>query len=334
MKPKQTPPLYFYLPPHRRPSDPIPEEVPRGYVNGVSDAFFGSTSLSWTLQTYLRLREHNHPCRLVEEIPPEGIVIGFRGDIPFSKKPKKDSIFVALLGDAGCHPYAQAQIVQNPNHLEGIDRTFFMHHWTQPGLIPRSEDRGNAFENVGYFGHPDQLADVLHETKWEQFLDEYDLNWIPVHEDADRQSDYSDIDLIVAIRSFDGRSYDYKPATKLHNAWLAGVPAILGPESAYRAERRNERDYLEARTYEELRDHVVTLKRRPELRRALRERAESNRARINPAEKVRQWWELLTGPILDIYKGWRSRSVLGRAVFFSKRWLRVKRNAIQKRLDG
>jgi hypothetical protein len=138
----------------------------------------------------------------------------------------------------------------------------------------------------------------------------------------------------VAIRSFDGRSYDYKPATKLHNAWLAGVPAILGPESAYRAERRNERDYLEARTYEELRDYVVTLKRRPELRRALRVQAEANRSRVDPEAKARQWWELLTGPVSDIYEQWKSQSVLGRAMFLSKRWLRVKRNALQKRLSG
>jgi hypothetical protein len=312
----------------------LPEKIPGGFVDDISEVFFNGPWLSWTLQTYLRLCERNYPCRLVESIPREGIVVVHRGDLDFNRTPTANCIFVTTLGDGGWHPYAQVQIVQNPNQLESSDRTFFMHHWTQPGLIPRNEDRGNAFENVGYFGHPDQLADLLHKTEWEQFLDEYDLNWIPVHEDADRQSDYSDIDLIVAIRGFDGRLYDYKPATKLHNAWLAGVPAILGPESAYRAERRNEGDYLEARTYDELRDYVVTLKRRPELRRTLREQAEANRARINPDEKARQWWRLLRGPVEDIYEQWRSRSVFGRTVFLSKRWLHVKRNALQKRLGG
>jgi hypothetical protein len=330
----KTPPLYFYLPRQRRNSLELPDRILRGFVDNISGVFFNGPWLSWTLQTYLRLREHDYPCRLVGAIPEEGIVVVHRGDLPFNRKPSADCIFVTTLGDAGWHPYAHVQIVQNPNHLEGRNGTFFMHHWTQPGLIPRNEDRGNAFENVGYFGHPDQLADPLHDNTWAQFLTEHGLIWIPVHKGSDRQSDYSDIDLIVAIRSFDGRAYDYKPATKLHNAWLAGVPAILGPESAYRAERRNEQDYLEARTYDELRDHVVTLKRRPELRQALREQAKANRARIDPAEKARQWWALLTGPILDIYKEWRSRSVLGRAVFFSKRWLHVKRNALQKRLVG
>jgi hypothetical protein len=138
----------------------------------------------------------------------------------------------------------------------------------------------------------------------------------------------------VAIRSFDGRSYDYKPATKLHNAWRAGVPAILGPESAYRAERRNERDYLEARTYDQLREHVKTLKRTPSLRRTLREQSEENRARINPEQKAQRWWELLTGPVQEIREHWTDRSALGRAAFFAGRWLRVKRNALQKRICG
>lgn len=312
----------------------FPDEVPRGFVDDISEVFFNGPWLSWTLQTYLRLREHDYPCQLVESIPEEGIVVVHRGDLPFNQKPSSETIFVTTLGDGSWHPYAHVQIVQNPNRLEELSETFFMHHWTQPGLIPRDEYRDNAFKNVGYFGHPTQLADPLHDEEWEQFLAEHDLNWIPVHKGSNRQSDYSDIDLIVAIRSFDGRSYDYKPATKLHNAWLAGVPAILGPESAYRAERRDERDYLEARSYDELRKHVATLKRNPDLRRALRERSGANRARINPEEKARKWWKLLTGPVQDIFEQWRNRSALGRAAFFAGRWLRIKQNSLQKQFGG
>jgi hypothetical protein len=235
-------------------------------------------------------------------------------------------------GDGGWHPYAQAQIVQNPNQLEGESNTFFMHHWTQPGLVPRREDRGDTFENIGYFGHPAQLAHPLRDKEWEQFLAGYDLNWIPVHKGSDRQSDYSDIDLIVAIRSFDGRSYDHKPATKLHNAWLAGIPAILGPESAYRAERCDELDYLEACTYEELKEHITTLRHDVELRRKLRERSERNRMRINPEQKVEKWWDLLTGPVRAIHKRWKGMSAVGQTKYIAQRWLRVKQNALRERI--
>jgi hypothetical protein len=39
-----------------------------------------------------------------------------------------------------------------------------------------------------------------------------------------------------------------KPASKLTNAWAAGVPAILSPELPYRELRRSSLDYLEARS--------------------------------------------------------------------------------------
>ena len=41
------------------------------------------------------------------------------------------------------------------------------------------------------------------------------------------------------------RRWYLKPPSKLFNSWLAGVPAVLGHESAYRAERRSDLDYIE-----------------------------------------------------------------------------------------
>lgn len=328
------PPISFVLPRHRRPSVALPDKIPRGFVDDISEVFFNGPWLSWTLQTYLRLREQGYSCRLVDTIPKKGIVVVHRGDLPFNTTPSPNQLFVTTLGDAGWHPYAQVQITQNPNHLNGVENTFFMHHWTQPGLIPRDEDRGDAFENIGYFGHPDQLADELHHEQWEQFLAERGLNWIPVHKGSHRQSDYSDIDLIVAIRSFDGRSYDHKPATKLHNAWLAGVPAILGPESAYQNERTHEADYLEARTYVELCHYIGELCDDVALRRRLRKRSEERRSVIDSKQKAKDWWNLLTGSVTDIYENWVRMSPIRQRLFLAKRWLAVKKNAAAERLSA
>jgi len=326
--------IYFFLPEERCPVCSLPDQIGKGYVGEIADIFFNGPWLSWTFQTYLRLQAHDYPCLLVDEMPEEGIVVAHRSDLPFNTTPSPHQVFATTLGDAGWHPYAQAQIIQNRNHPAGVENTFFMHHWTQPGLVPRDEERGDAFENVGYFGHPDQLADILHNPKWEQFLAKRGLNWIPVHKGSDRQSDYSDIDLIVAIRSFDGRSYDFKPATKLHNAWLAGVPAILGPESAYQAERTHELDYLEASTYEELCHHVDRLNDQSSLRRKLRTRAQKRAKEISPEGKAKSWWELLTGPVADIYDWWTSLSRMRQQFFIAQRWLRVKKEGIIEKIGA
>lgn len=330
---KTRPALCFYLPSHRRPSG-LSEDVGVDNIGSTKSMSFWNSPLAWTLQTYLRLREQGYPCKLVDSMPDEGIVVVHRGDLPFNTKPSAKQLFVVTLGDAGWHPYAQVQIVQNPNQLYGVENTHLMQHWTQPGLVPRSQERGDRLEHVAFFGHPDQLADKLKSPEWQRLLQRLNLRWIPVHKGSDRQSDYSDIDLIVGIRSFDGRPYHHKPATKLHNAWLAGVPAILGPESSYQAERTHPLDYLEASSFEQLCEQVTRLSENADLRCALRERSEHNRTRIDPKQKAHDWWHLLTGPVADVYFEWLSLSRVQQQLFFARRWGVVKKNSLHERISS
>lgn len=51
--------------------------------------------------------------------------------------------------------------------------------------------------------------------------------------------DYREIDVVVALRPKSTKKHFCKPATRLYNAWIAGVPAILPNESAYFFERGN-----------------------------------------------------------------------------------------------
>lgn len=44
--------------------------------------------------------------------------------------------------------------------------------------------------------------------------------------------DYREADVVVAVRPFDSSLHAAKPPSKLINAWLAGVPALLGAEAA------------------------------------------------------------------------------------------------------
>jgi hypothetical protein len=68
------------------------------------------------------------------------------------------------------------------------------------------------------------------------------------------------VDVVVSLRSDLSHQYPHKPASKLINAWLAGVPAILGPEVAYQELRESDLDYIEACSLDDVIDGVKRLK--------------------------------------------------------------------------
>jgi len=85
---------------------------------------------------------------------------------------------------------------------------------------------------------------------WQAILRELELTWHFVG--PDRWHDFREVDVVVAVRGFDRHRHANKPPTKLFNAWHAGVPVILGRESAYQHERLSPLDYLEAGSFAEV----------------------------------------------------------------------------------
>ena len=82
--------------------------------------------------------------------------------------------------------------------------------------------------------------------------------------------DYSDIDIVLAIRPKGRRSHEIngwttKPASKLINAWHAGVPSILSPDYAFMSERRSRLDFLVADSPAKAREALILLKENPNL---------------------------------------------------------------------
>jgi hypothetical protein len=187
---------------------------------------------------------------------------------------------------------------------------------------------------VAFFGHPDQLAPELKHAAWQRFLRERGLSWVPVHRDSDRKNDYSDIDVVVAIRGFDGRSFDRKPATKLHNAWRAGVPAILGPESAYRAERTSPDDYLEATSYPELCEAVDRLYEDGEYRARLTHHAAARGRAVGFEQQTERWVRLLEDVAVPRYRAWVHLSGLARRWYFAHRYAAMRARGLAVRLRG
>ncbi|NEQ36342.1 MAG: hypothetical protein F6K40_08635 [Okeania sp. SIO3I5] len=333
----QLPPIYFYLP-----RQDWPNQFPDSLEEYRPPSVFGT----WIIQTYLRLKEIQFPCQLVDTMPDEGIVVVYRYSLPIDIKPPDNLLWVGIKGDQNPHPYVQVHLVQNMAELAapaiqiqdlGEDRyllpgkRFYMPHWPQPGVIPRNPNRGDRFENVAYFGISYNLAPELQEAVWEEELQKLGLVWQTKKRNF--WHDYSEVDAIVAVRSFDGKTdYPWKPASKLFNAWNANVPAILGVESAFQGERKSELDYFEVKSASEAIAVLKRLKDDRELRRAIVENCQVRAEEIKPENIAKRWSDFLTKVCVPEYYKWRSASAWERQRFFLSRQAALKIVNIQKKL--
>lgn len=318
------PPIYFYLPKKDWPLD-MPKSANEPWEK------FGQGIYCWTLQTYLRLKEDGFPCQLIDFLPDEGIVLAHRDSLPYELKPSRKVLLVCLKADRNPHPYAQFHIVQNLEEEKQLSDSIYLPHWPQPGLIKRSTKRGNKVKNVAYMGISFNLADELKEAAWEDKLQQLGLNW----QIRPRVSwhDYSDVDVVVAIRSFkEDNRYSWKPATKLYNCWHAEVPAILGAESAFRAERQGELDYIEADSLEKTLDALKELKENPDLYQAIIENGKV-RSREKSIDAIVEIWKNTFKEVLfNKYENWCEQSNLQRSMYTLKCLTNIKAKAAKERL--
>jgi hypothetical protein len=302
-----TPTIYFYLPAEDRPAD-LPQ-----HSGTYWDGFTGNLTsgvYAWTLQTYLRLSESGFPCQLVGTMPTSGIVLAHRASLPFYWQPPPEVLLICLKADYEPHPFAPLHVVLNGAEPLPGSEAVYMPHWPQVGLLPRKADRGDQFTTIAYFGIEKNLAPELQDPAWRAQLRALGLEWQVV--DPSRWHDFEAVDAILAVRDFTGNSHDRKPATKLYNAWHAGIPAILGPESAYQAERRSEQDYLEVRTPAEALAAITQLRDDLPRRQAIIAQGQRRALEITPAGLTQRWQDFLRTVAVPRYERWMARSAIQR----------------------
>jgi hypothetical protein len=319
--PGDAPPIWFYIPPE----DFAAAQRPNG-----STEFLNRPSCHWTLLTYLRLKPYMGHCRMTSMLPTAGLLIAHRVSVPFKYRPPHRLLFVCICGDATPHPYAHIQVVQNPAQAMLIKSSFHIPFWPQPDVIPRQLERGDKLENVDYFGVPEHLCSELRSHEWVQFLSNIGCRWRlrEFHE----WNDFSTTDVVVAVRSFDGDSHNHKPPSKLVNAWQGEVPAVLGPESAYQALRRSDADFLEVRSFAELKSAMLTLAQDSELRRRMRENGRRRSKEITTESLTERWKVFISTVALSKYNDLVQSGRLRHLSFMMRRYCNVRRAGLIHRL--
>ncbi len=307
------PSVYFYIP-----TSFWPDQLPATSADNWSG--FGLGIYAWTIQTYLRLREAGTACQLTNQLPDQGIILYHAnalrgGDI--SPGPRR--LLVCLKAESPVSPQAQLHVVQNPREASQRLGCHFIPHWPQPGLQPRLPERQDRFENIAFLGHRNSLAPELTTPDWQAALRQRGLTWSPVinrnawdsHHAIDTGwNNYQHLDAIVAIRQFHRKRSGYrsKPATKLYNAWLAGVPAILGQELAYRAEGHAGMDYLEVNSMAELLAGLDRLQQDVLWRKRLVKKGQIRSLHYTPEVITHRWQQFLDEIAIPAYYAWCGRS--------------------------
>jgi hypothetical protein len=330
------PPIYFYVPESDWPSDYMPE-TSQAYWEWMCSRYRLSETdrkykylgrYNWTLQAYLNLKERGLRCQLIKTLPSEGIILAHRAFLPFHLRPSPKVMIVCIKADYEEHPYAQLHVVQNDRETKTVRDSYYISNWPQPGLIPRKPERGDRFENIAYFGIEKNLAPELRDPAWSKQLKDIGLNWQVVS--RDRWNDFSDIDAIFAVRNFGQKTdYQWKPASKLVNAWLAGVPAILGCESAYQAERQSELDYLEVNSVDEAINALKRLRDDKELRQRMVENGRIRAEFTTPEQLTQRWRKFLMDVAIPEYDRWCRASQLTQQIYLARRYLVVKENGLK-----
>ncbi|MBD2461603.1 hypothetical protein H6G89_11130 [Oscillatoria sp. FACHB-1407] len=323
------PPIYFYIPQDQLPFTEVPDDIDANWQ------MFAPGVFAWTLQTYIRLKQDGFPCEFTGSLPDEGIIVMHRDSVPQKWKPSHKQLFVCIQADRTQHPWAHFHVVHNPQGVlpDGkfeIRNSYYIPHWApQPGLIPRDPARGDRFENIAFFGHERNLAPELKHPAWEAALTEMGLTWHVI--DRDHWNDYSQVDAVVAVRSFNQQDFTIKPALKLYNAWHAGVPAILGCESAFRAERISPIDYLEATSAEETLSLLRILVENPDLRQAMVQNGKVRSRETNPTIHLKMWRDLILGTAVPAYENWRRASSWQRNKFYTRHSVKQNVERIKRR---
>lgn len=295
----------------------MPGRLPSG------ELYYWSGAYNWTIQTFMYLREYGFPCELTASIPDEGIVVAHSKWWPVFLTPSSRQLFVEIKPDKFLQCiFTNVVVVQNrrdPLH-EGWRRLLIesavVNNWPQPGLMPRDPRRGTRFENVCFMGYTAEfikdvegLAHAVQTlgVKWEVRPKE---TW----------HDYRDVDAVVAVRPAESLMFNRKPATRLTNAWLAGVPAVLSPDIAFEDLRTSELDYLRARDVGEIIEALKTLMASPDLRVSMMRHAGKRSEAFTHERNVQLWIDAFEKHIIPAYWRWR-RSPLYRAGFISSRLL-------------
>jgi hypothetical protein len=292
------PRIHFVLDP-RATRWPDIRELAEDHVDRMPARFVGGRN-SWIAQTFVRLRAHlearGWSATAGPGFPAGAVCVAHRDDVNRFGLDAHRSFLVVVRADRAPAIACDLAIVQNG--LSPGARERFLPLWPQPGLAPRDERRGTRIERVAYHGRATSSPAWFHDPGFAAALRRRGIAFEPR---AHGWEDYREVDVAIAARDELDLVLRRKPATKLYNAWLAGVPLLASPEPAYEELRRKPVDYIRIRGADDALRALDALRADPRLYRAMVDNGRERGAHFSVAAVRERWLKLLEDDVLPAY---------------------------------
>jgi hypothetical protein len=247
----------------------------------------------WIVQSFLLLRERlralGHDVALRAGFPAGALCIAHWDSLNAFLSGAHRCRVIGVRADRPPLYGCDAVVVQNNVELD--DRTHrFIPLWPQPGLLPRDPARGTRIETLAYFGRVEFLPAWV---RGDALRDRLAVLGVALRLSEQAWNDYRDVDLVLSVRTESPLMLAFKPATKLYNAWLAGVPALLGDEPAFRALRESELDYAPIASPDDVVAAVLRLRNNPQAYGAMVARGAARGRSFTRASIGERWLALI-----------------------------------------
>lgn len=261
----------------------------------------------WIVQTYLHVRDalaaEGWTVHLGERFEPGTIAVAHWDELHRLRLAAPLCYLIGVRADRP--PVICADRVVRQNTLVPDDAwQYGIANWPQPGIRPRDPARGNQVRRIGYFGRLAMAPQFFSDPAFLAELEALGLDFVPSENDW---QNYSDVDVVIAFRTAPPRLLRQKPVTKVSNAWLAGVPAIVGPEPAYLQLRHDERDMVVANDARDVIGALTRLVRDPGYYEAMRMRARERAAEFDVPAIRERWLTLFRDHAGPAFAQWRAR---------------------------
>ena len=294
---------------------------------------------NWIVQTYVRTRSsleaRGVDVGISDRFERDAICIAHRDDLNRYADPLYDCFLIGVRADRPAVMVADIEVVQNELQL-GSPRARLMPHWAQPGLLPRDASRGMRVECVAYMGRTNSVRPGYLDPSFPSRVGELGFKLEIRNEDW---HDYTNVDVLVAHRRENAAMLRNKPASKLVNAWLAGVPAIVAPEPAFEQLRRSDLDFIATSDATGTLAALRLLASSPRLYRAMVENGQRRALDFGVDALRRRWVAFLLDEAIPAYERWKSeRPTLAvryarHVAAMSAQKLAAKRFRLAERLD-